>query len=122
MEKLLHIRNVQLVRVNGELVAAGKLAERKASFSEATERLELLQELAGKFRRTQESIEERLDDLESVATSQQVVNQFEAAYQAAKKLLENYVADTTPVRAVPSSSSSGSLREEIRRFCKEVKE
>lgn len=122
MEKLLHIRNVQLVRVNGELVAAGKLAGRKASFSEATERLELLQELAGKFRRTQESIEDMLDDMESIATARKVVKEFEAAYQAAKQLLENYVTHTTPVRAVPAKASNGNLQDEIRRFCEEVKE
>ena len=122
MDKLEHLRKVCLVRVSGELVAAEKLAEQKASFSEATERLERLQELAGKFRRTQQSIEEKLEDPEAVATVQCKSVEFFTAYHAAKELLENHITNTTPVRAVTRKSSSGSLLAEIRQFCKEVKE
>ncbi|EDS28743.1 conserved hypothetical protein [Culex quinquefasciatus] len=120
MDKLEHLRKVCLVRVSGELVAAGKLAVRKASFSEATERLERLRELAGKFRRMQQSIEETLEDQEEVAAAHGKSVEFFTAYQAAEELLEVHIKNTTPVRAVTRKSSSGSLLDEIRQFCEKV--
>lgn len=110
-----------MLRVSGELVAAGKLAERKASHSEATERLERLQELAGKFRRTQRMIEDKLDDPEAASVEQQS-KEFDSAYQAAKELLEKHISSTKPVRAVRREVISESLLNEILRFRDEVRE
>nr|XP_029710301.1 uncharacterized protein LOC109422104 [Aedes albopictus] len=104
MEKLVKIRNAHMVQVVGELAAAGKLAERKASCSEATERLDQLRELAGNFRRTQSSIEESLDDPEAVASVHNFREEFNGAYFRAKDILEKYIADNNPDEVASTSS------------------
>lgn len=117
MEKLERLQKVRVVRVNGELEAAGMLAERNASNGEATERLEQLQELAGNFRRTQLSIEEHLDDPEKVASARKVSVDFNEAYQKTKELLEKHISCSKPIRAVFRTSGAGSLLKEVQQFC-----
>lgn len=117
MEKLERLQKVRVVRVNGELEAAGKLAGRNASHSEATERLEQLQELAGNFRRTQLSIEEHLDDPEKVASARKVSVDFNEAYQKTKELLEKHISCSKPIRAVFGTSGAGSLLKQVQQFC-----
>ena len=68
MSKLIGRRNAFLAQVKWELAAAEKLRERKASYGEATDRLQQLAELAKNFRQTQNEIEEEQTDSEAIAS------------------------------------------------------
>lgn len=114
----MRIRNAQMVQVVGELAAAGKLAERKASFSEATERLEQLKELAGNFRKTQSAIEENQDDPEAVASVHNFREEFNGAYFQAKNILERYIADNNPDEIDSTSSSQTIIDTDLREAMK----
>ncbi|XP_062537728.1 uncharacterized protein LOC134206064 [Armigeres subalbatus] len=118
METLVKIRNAQMVQLNGELAAARKLIERRASYSEAMERLEQLKELAGNFRRTQTRIEESQDDPEAVASVHNIREEFNTAYFEAKDILERYIADTNPDETGSSSSGRTIVDSDIREAIK----
>lgn len=96
MDKLERVRNAQLALVKRELLAAEVLGERKASFVEATDRLEQLKALAGKFRQTQDNIEQEQENPESIASVHDHREEFNQAYYPARNLLEKYIADNNP--------------------------
>ncbi|XP_038117303.1 uncharacterized protein LOC119769345 [Culex quinquefasciatus] len=120
MDKLERVRNAQLAQVKRELAAAEKLGERKASIGEATDRLELLKELAGKFRQTQESIEQEQENPEVIASVHDYREEFNESYYAARNLLEKYIVDNNPDETGSTDSGhtvidgNGELREAMR--------
>ncbi|XP_038106574.1 uncharacterized protein LOC119766211 [Culex quinquefasciatus] len=120
MDKLERVRNAQLAQVKRELAAAEKLGERKASIGEATDRLELLKELAGKFRLTQESIEQEQENPEVIASVHDYREEFNESYYAARNLWEKYIVDNNPDETGSTDSGhtvidgNGELREAMR--------
>lgn len=117
MEKLVTRRNALLAQLKGELAAAEKLSERRASVSQATDRLEQLKELAGNFRQTQSKIEENMADPEAVQSVFNYREDFNESYYRAKDLLEQYIADLSP-DDVQSVNSEGTVVD----TCSDLKE
>ncbi|EDS26929.1 conserved hypothetical protein [Culex quinquefasciatus] len=99
MEKLVQIRNAHLVRVRGELAAAENLAGRKATVGEAQDRLNLLRELAGDFRRTQTAIEEEEENSEASAAMHDYREEFNESYYSAMNILEKHVTANKPAKS-----------------------
>ncbi|XP_062715075.1 uncharacterized protein LOC134291391 [Aedes albopictus] len=93
MSKLIGRRNAFLAQVKWELAAAEKLRERKASYGEATDRLQQLAELAKNFRQTQNEIEEEQTDPEAIASVFNFREEFFSCYYRAKDIIESYASE-----------------------------
>lgn len=109
MQKLVEIREAHFVQVKGELAAAEDLAGRQASAGEAQDRLNLLRELAGSFRRTQTEIEEEQENLDDIESEYKYREEFNFFYYNAMGILEKLIVANN--QAKPSFPARGTKRD-----------